>query len=262
MLEADILMGYLESDPLKTIIPIMAHPPKNTSDISVQSFLQQVHDFNAKQTAVEKVKGIKLDFKELAAVAPSIEMMKQIDADWKNEVWLNADIVQGPVASTKVPVDPVKFLEACRAYPKATLSIGWTTEWGGQYKEGSYSQEQVDKMKEVITANKVPEAKSPITFPVRAGIAAQSKGQLQELMATFNATNVVTLTVWSSDGDSVDVGKLRDLVFSVGLDKVYVDVPKDLEEQLRLDDNGGAMMLGSPLAMWVTALLALLAMWV
>lgn len=258
MLEADILMGTLTTDDTHQVIPIMAHPPKNSSDLSVQSFLEQVWKFNSANPG--KVKGIKLDFKEIAAVAPSIASLKGISQNWPNEVWLNADIVQGPVDNTKEPVDPELFLGACSAYPTATLSIGWTTSWGCNYTHGEYTQAQVNKMKEVIKDNSVPH-KSPITFPVRAGIAAQSKFTLENLMETINETNAVTLTIWSSEGDAVDVDKLRDLIFDVGLDKVYVDVPEDLKAQLRLDDepNGGGLSVHQ-VTLWLSSLLALLAM--
>lgn len=258
MLEADILMGTLTTDDTHQVIPIMAHPPKNSSDLSVQSFLEQVWKFNSANP--DKVKGIKLDFKEIAAVEPSIVSLKGISQDWPNAVWLNADIVQGPVDNTKDPVDPELFLGACSAYPTATLSIGWTTTWGSNYTHGEYTQAQVNKMKEVIKDNSVPH-KSPITFPVRAGIAAQSKFALENLMETINETNAVTLTIWSSEGDAVDVDKLRDLIFDVGLDKVYVDVPEDLKAQLRLDDepNGGGLSVHQ-VTLWLSSLLALLAM--
>ena len=247
-------MGTLTTDPTN-IIPIMAHPPKNESDLSVQSFLQQVWEFNNKNPDYKK--GIKLDFKDIEAVAPSIAFLKAINEVWPNEVWLNADIVQGPVEDTKDPVNPVTFLEACRQYPNATLSIGWTTKWGSDYTTGQYTQAQVNRMKEVITDNKVPEARSPITFPVRAGIAAQSKFVLHDLLNTINETNAVTLTIWSSAGDSVDVDKLRDLIFSVGLDKVYVDVPEELADKLRLNEPSGGVSVHK-LTMWVMSLLALL----
>lgn len=156
----------------------------------------------------------------------------------------------------KEPVDPVRFLSACRVYPSATLSIGWTTNWGGDFTVGKYNMEQMMAMKNAIITNKVEEARSPITYPVRAGIAAQSKDNLMDMVSTFNATNDCTLTVWSSAGDSVDVEKLRDLIFSVGLDKVYVDVPEELSSQLRL--NGASSL--PKLTMFLTSLLALLSL--
>lgn len=231
----------------------MAHPPKNDSDLSVEMFLKQVHQFNVDNP--EKRKGIKLDFKDIEAVQPSLVTLKLIDEKWPVDVWLNADIIQGPQNDQKDPVDPVRFLSACQAYPNATLSIGWTTNWGSDFVEGNYNNAQIMAMKNAIVSNKVPEARSPITYPVRAGIAALSKDNLMDMVSTFNATNDCTLTVWSSVGDSVDVEKLRDLIFSVGLDKVYVDVPEELSSQLRLNEGSG---LVPKLTMFLTALLALL----
>lgn len=228
-------MGTLNGSPANaTPIPIMAHPPANTSDLSVVSFLEQIHEHNEKNA--NNVKGIKMDFKSIDVVDPSIDALLAIDTLWPNEIWLNADIIQGPVDDKKTPVDPKRFLASCRKYPQATLSIGWTTLWGNDYTVGDYTAAQIEAMKVAIRGNQVPEAKSPITFPVRAGIAAQSKDRLHELMAAFNETNAVTLTIWSSVGDAVNVELLRDLIFSTGLDKVYVDVPQELSSQLRLDD--------------------------
>lgn len=144
MLEGDVLMGYLVpvepwADP-ELVRPIMAHPPNNSSDLSVQLFLKQVSDFN--KANPDKVKGIKLDFKEIEAVLDSIRWLKSISSvePWVSEVWLNADIVQGPLHSTKEPVDPMQFLDFCREYPNGTLSIGWTTNWGSNYSVGEYTQ--------------------------------------------------------------------------------------------------------------------------
>lgn len=49
---------------------------------------------------------------------------------------------------------------------------------------------------------------------------------LHRLVNAVNEKNNVTLTIWSSSGDSVNVDALRKLIFSFGLDKVYVDVPE------------------------------------
>ena len=57
---------------------------------------------------------------------------------------LNADILPGPVESTTKPVDADIFLELCsRQFPSSTLSVGWTTRYGGLIFNGSYSEEHV-----------------------------------------------------------------------------------------------------------------------
>ena len=50
--------------------------------------------------------GIKLDFKYLEALAPSMELVLQYEAELKTPLWLNADIVIGP-NSPRDPIPPV-----------------------------------------------------------------------------------------------------------------------------------------------------------
>lgn len=71
-----------------------------------------------------------------------------------------------------------------------------------------------------------------VTFPVRAVFAAESLETIKSLLTKISNS---TLTIWSSEGDNVNVTNLRTLIKTVGLDKVYIDVPQDLEKQLHLD---------------------------
>lgn len=71
MLEADIVLGHLtghEGPP----IPIMAHPPAVTSDISLATFLSTVAQYNNLNS---KQKGVKLDFKSIDAFEASQEQI-------------------------------------------------------------------------------------------------------------------------------------------------------------------------------------------
>lgn len=54
-------------------------------------------------------------------------------------------------------------------------------------------------------------------------------------METVGQTNNVTLTIWSSANDFVDIDLLRKLIFSFGIDRVYVDVPDEVLNHLHLD---------------------------
>uniref|UniRef100_A0A6B2E6H2 Putative conserved secreted protein n=1 Tax=Phlebotomus kandelakii TaxID=1109342 RepID=A0A6B2E6H2_9DIPT len=238
MIEADIVLGHLVDDPDGPALPIMGHPPATVSDISLQSFLTQILEYNKNS---EKMKGVKLDFKSTEVFNGSLGMLTNIWSSMDYPVWLNADIVSGPVNNTGTnPVDPNAFLSGCRSFPSSVLSIGWTTRWGPFFTEGVYTDDQIALMSDSIRNNAIPGSSHPITFPVRAGIAAQSLPQLASLMRTFNETNEVTLTIWSSENDAVDVEKLRTLIFSVGIDKVYVDVPKDLLDRLDLGNPSSA----------------------
>ncbi|XP_070503465.1 protein FAM151B [Chironomus tepperi] len=230
-IEADIVYGYLINDESKLRQPIMAHPPAEESDITLESFLHQIWDFNMNSTR-EKQKGIKLDFKSTDVFTNSISILNKM-WDPNYEIWLNADIYSGPLNNTStLPVDPDVFLTESNKFPNVTLSTGWTTRWGANFTEGIYTEKQVSDMIDGIRKNQKNKA---ITFPVRAGIAAQSIDTLTHLYQSLNATNLVTFTIWSSENDNVNVENLRKMIFHFGLDKVYVDVPSKLSSQLRLD---------------------------
>ncbi|XP_032942330.1 protein FAM151B isoform X7 [Catharus ustulatus] len=100
--------------------PVLAHPPDTDSDITLQEWLAQV---------ASTAKGIKLDFKSLAAVGPSLELLGRVGPALASPVWLNGDVLPGPCGSC-APLDARAFLRAVTAScPEATLSLGWTTAW-------------------------------------------------------------------------------------------------------------------------------------
>lgn len=89
MIEADVIIGVHNNAPVKITepvnatveqgnIPIMGHPPSNSSDLSFEQFLTKVIEFNTKNTTK---KGIKLDFKSIKAVEHSMPILK---THWKN----------------------------------------------------------------------------------------------------------------------------------------------------------------------------------
>ncbi|PSN44146.1 hypothetical protein C0J52_15662 [Blattella germanica] len=225
MLEADVVLGTLEGGS-GDLIPVMAHPPTNTSDLSLKEFLTEVITVTQNGHRC----GIKLDFKSLEVLQPSLDELQSQSDQVDFPVMLNADILPGPLNSTTKPVDADQFLTTCvKQFPESTLSIGWTTRYGILIPNASYTQEQVMEMEEVLKKNNVTQ---PITFPVRAGIAAKSADTLTYLK---NNTINSTFTIWGSESDPVNVDLLRELILDVlGRDRVYVDVPKSLMDQLHL----------------------------
>lgn len=154
-------------------------------------------------------------------------------------VWINADILPGPLNNVNTrPVDASGFLQGCKLMPRSTLSLGWTTLWGPLFRDGKYTPEQINQMIDAINQNGANSTEHPITFPVRAGIAANSQDTLTDLLVRTNQnrtdSNFATLTIWSSPDDYVNVPLLRQLIVSIGYDRIYVDVPDDLKSQLEL----------------------------
>ncbi|GLV40037.1 uncharacterized protein CBL_10934 [Carabus blaptoides fortunei] len=232
MLEADISLGTVGNN--STVIPIMAHPPANKSDLSLQDFFVRLSNFNANKTKSGEKKGAKLDFKTIEAFEKSTEILKNITQSADYPIWLNADIVSGPVNASTKPVDANKFLKMCQEFPKNALSIGWTTAYNSSFANHShsYTDEQIEDMLKHIKDNGMTGRE--ITFPVRAGLAAESLPQMQKLIETVKKS---TLTIWSSAGDPVNVNDLNTLILKIGVDKVYIDVPEELEKKLNLGSS-------------------------
>merc|ERR1719219_1111620 len=82
MIEADVSAGE-EGE------PIMAHPPDTQSDLSLELFLETV----LLATEGGAKKGIKLDFKSLDILQPSLETLQRLQSRLEFPVWLNADIL-------------------------------------------------------------------------------------------------------------------------------------------------------------------------
>lgn len=202
MIEADIVLGTLINDTSGREQPVMGHPPANTSDISLEEFLTKILQFNNNITNISEKKGVKLDFKSTIVFNGSVQMLENLWSQMNYPVWINADILPGPVNNTNtLPVDSNIFLTTCKTkFPSAILSIGWTTRWGSNFTDGRYEDEHIYSMTTAVKTNKV---QNPLTFPVRAGIAANSNIELKNLYIALNETNNVTLTIWSSKNDFV-----------------------------------------------------------
>lgn len=74
MLEADIILGQLINSTTNRIMPVMGHPPANSSDLSLQEFLGEVLNCNTEQNASKK--GVKLDFKSAQALQKSEHVLR------------------------------------------------------------------------------------------------------------------------------------------------------------------------------------------
>lgn len=76
MLEADVVIGTFNNSTEQ--IPIMAHPPANSSDLSLKMFLDNVLTYNNRNDTVSKRKGVKLDFKSIEALENSTSIIQEL----------------------------------------------------------------------------------------------------------------------------------------------------------------------------------------
>lgn len=258
MIEADVVYGTLNST--GSVLPVMGHPPQNVSDTSLEEYLKYFQNFTSTNSSK---KGLKLDFKSIEAFSHSLPYLKntsRVDYLYKIcyfffklifqvfPLWINADILPGPGNSSSVPVNDTEFLRLAAELNGTVLSIGWTTNG----TEEPYTDDHIKQMTNITKSYSIT---NEITFPVRAGNAAKSLMQMESLLKDIPNS---TLTIWSSsENDKVDVNLLRNLIFKVGLNRAYVDVPESLSSQLHLETENNAFNAANRLTM-VNSFLSLL----
>jgi hypothetical protein len=138
-------------------------------------------------------------------------------------VWLNADIIRGPVAGSRDPIDADKFLKLCKTYfPQATLSVGWTVDVPKFYLGGGkYSLSHVKNM---VDALRINEIQQPVTFPVFALFAPNSVQSLTWLLDNVQGSSI---TLWGGKKDAPyhNRKRLTQLRDHLGNSRVFVDLP-------------------------------------
>lgn len=182
ILEADVtLEGY--GTPNEKPIPIMAHPPDVYSDNTLDQWLDAVLAFR---------KGIKLDFKSLASVGHSLDLLstKNRSRGINRPVWLNADILRGPNVPGFMPqVNGSRFLELIQQkFPDVTLSPGWMVAYAPPLFTNTYTRPMVEDMYHMI--KDVPQQ---VTFPVHALLV---KSGWQHISWLLSQSPRFSLTLW------------------------------------------------------------------
>lgn len=224
MLEGDVRMGLKVNETDKTkIVPIMSHDAGKESDLTLEEFVNKV--------PTNSTKGVKLDFKTTEAIEGSKATLEKL-TKVSYPVFINADIVQGP-GGNATEVKEEGFLKIAKEYSNLIVSVGWTTGWNNDAKNASYSDKDIETMNNTLKAK---ELKQPITYAVRAALAANSHSQMKKLVKDTNNT----LTIWSAENDVVNATELSKLIKDVGVENVYLDVPEKLKKELDL--NGASSM--------------------
>ncbi|KAL9911675.1 protein FAM151B-like [Glossina fuscipes fuscipes] len=227
VIEPDITLGKILKD--GSVLSKVAHPRLISSDLSLGSFLVQVKLFNLDDP--DKIKCIKLDFKSIEAFEAALDRLKRTIPKMNHPIWLSADIAECPVNDSHIPsIEAKRFPTSCQKaqFKQAVLSLGWTTQWSEDPIEGgSYTSKNIAATLTLMKENNIVDAGHCITFPLRAGVAANSESVLHDLIRSAEATNDCTITIWSAPFDYVSFKKLRQLILLCGTTKIYLDVPTD-----------------------------------
>ncbi|XP_073499533.1 protein FAM151A isoform X1 [Phyllobates terribilis] len=226
VLEADVNVEG-QGTPNETNIPIMAHPPAVYSDNTLQEWLD---------TVIRSSQGIKLDFKNIKAVGPSLDILlaKSSKTPINRPVWLNADIVPGPNVYHEIGVNATQFLNLIQdRFPDITISPGWVTLYLPPIiSNRTYSKEMIEKM-----YNLVKDLPQRITFPARAVL---TRSAWQNFYWLLKQSDRYSLTLWQGSSDPL---KLDDLLFirdNSQPEEIYYDIYDPLLsefKQIALNSN-------------------------
>ncbi|NWI58645.1 F151B protein, partial [Calyptomena viridis] len=179
--------------------PILAHPPDTDSDITLQEWLAQMVNTN---------KGIKLDFKSLDAVRPSLELLGQVEQQLRRPVWINGDILPGPGGSRAV-LDAQGILGTITSTFPDGIFIP-------VFFPAGYEWAMVQEMSQMCRS-----LSQPVTFPVRAALVPQS---LPELRWLIQQSDKYSLTVWTGKEDIYSLEDLLHIRENFDKSRVYYDI--------------------------------------
>lgn len=205
-------------------------------------------------------KGVKLDFKMLDCVKPTLLFLRDIKASRRlgGHLWLNADIFAGPgyPDSFMSPLDAFEFVRLCaELVPDAVLSLSWGSSFISTSRR--YTDEMVDRMIELCMSPMVPSplggaAGFPdtdaasidrqtsgestkdkiflapaascqhITFAVAAEYAV---GSAPKLLKLLDAVPGSSLTIFSGMGSlGITPGTVQDLITIFGKTRCFLDL--------------------------------------
>jgi len=225
-IESDIVLGTCNDDEEEVLIgeriqPIMAHPPSKTSDLSFKKFLE-MSTYDSKISSKEMKKHLKLDFKEIDAVEPVLQNVKDMDVCQSHgkTIFLNADILPGPGSKTPA-IDADVFIETCintlgNSHEYCAYSIGWKVDCRSF---SGYSATEVEAMKSIILRHNLLQSRGVI-LPVCARLLAKNCSVFDSILQDLPA---IQLLVWTGSGEPPISMKAINSIKSYFNSTVYAD---------------------------------------
>ncbi|CAI9621345.1 unnamed protein product [Staurois parvus] len=204
----------------ETNIPIMAHPPDIYSDNTLQEWLDAV---------LLSSKGIKLDFKSIQAVRPSLDILLKKSSEIKinRPVWINADIVAGPNVNHEIGINATQFLGLIQEkFPDITISPGWVTLYLPPIiSNKTYSREMIVKMYDLVK-----DLPQKITFPARAVLTRSAWPHFSWLL---EQSDRYTLTLWQGSSDPLTLDDLLFIRDNSNPEQIYYDIYEPLLSEFK-----------------------------
>ena len=201
-IESDILMGTVVSSSEQspsTSQPIMAHPPKNTSDLSFEKFVELSMDKNG-----ELKKHLKLDIKEAECIDPILKTMakRPIAKNSSRIIYFNADILPGPAVRDSKFIEGNMFIDKCLKFIQEdgnpqnyAFSLGWKTDCLSFF---GYTPTDVKAMQGLMEQYQLSEKCAGVVLAVNARVLAKQIGCFDELLKVFPSSQ---LLIWTGTGE-------------------------------------------------------------
>lgn len=207
------------SEGYNKLIPIMAHPPLKESDLTMKIFLYHTTYINSIATNDDKCnnniiqrklkKHIKLDFKEMETIQPTLETIRNMDITFNNNnneskndniIFLNADILPGPAMRYEPIINSDLFLQLCIDYVNEdttpyALSLGWRTDCRSF---GGYMQSDINAMMELFNRYNLMDKFSGVVLAVNARVLVQNYKPLQQILSKYPNCQML---VWTANGE-------------------------------------------------------------
>ena len=194
-------------------LPVMSHDLPGLTNFTLEEFMLE---------AIKTNKGIKLDFKYIEAVEPSMKILQSLQPQTDQPMWINADIFAGPGSGARAPVNSTEFRRiVLEHFPYCTLSISWTTGWDSSNPDSPGLDEA---MIEEMAAYASTFEGQPITFPIRAVMARKAWAWIKPKLLDTSLGH--SLTIWSSSNDNLDAEDMVFLRQCYDIDRIYYDLPE------------------------------------
>jgi len=200
-IEADVMLGYTTGTEEKRQQPITSHPPHLLSDLSVSSFM---HELKRSKT----LRHAKLDFKQMEAVPPVLQLLKEVCPLSHHEdavAFLNADILPGPGRRGQpVPVPADRFIESCLDQVEGMrggdgIRFAFSLGYRVRYESGeSYSADDALSMSEVVSKHNLLSRSAGVVLALNARLLALKPDVFDSFLAAFPGTQILA---WTGAGE-------------------------------------------------------------
>lgn len=185
---------------------VMAHNP-NTSGPLLEDWIEKCNGHA----------GIKLDFKTPEALT-NLKDLKELTSE--SFLWINADILSGPKGDVSCFLNDTVFIHVCqKVFPRALLSLGWTTcPRGMSYTPSPYTSDMVTDMLDWIDFNGFKNRQ--ISFAMRAMDVSVSRKD--DIMTLLSASVNYSITLWTGP-ESLTDEMLDQLQQDFPISRLFVD---------------------------------------